>query len=426
APPPADTFKLRHQMFLDIAVPVMAAWDQALAAEDGIDFEDMLNLAAAHLESGRVASPYDLVMADEFQDASRARARLCRALVQDKGRFFFAVGDDWQSINRFAGADVSVMTGFRQWFGHGQVLKLEQTFRCPQALCDVSSAFVSKNPGQIAKRVHSPTPAQGPVLQALQVDSKDQLADAIDRFVVTLAEGVRDGTIPPGRNGKVSVYVLGRYNTDRQYVPIRQNRFNRWVDVSFLTIHRSKGSEADYVILPEMISAPRRRSFPNTRADDPVLALAMPEGDTFPLGEERRLFYVALTRARRCVAMFTIRGQCSTFLRELENDRAVVITDTDGQAIKEASCPACKQGVLVLRTGPYGEFRSCSNFPACKYKPKWRREEVPTIAKQHATTSMPARPRNGSRSTAPSGPHLATPPRLASNRQKPKRPRGRP
>lgn len=377
---PADTFKLRYQMFLDIAAPVMAAWDQALTAEGGIDFEDMLNFAAGHLESGRVESPYDLVMADEFQDASRARARLCRALVQDKGRFFFAVGDDWQSINRFAGADVSVMTGFRQWFGHGQVLKLEQTFRCPQALCDVSSAFVSKNPGQIAKRVHSATPAHGPVLQALQVDSKDKLADAIDQFVVKLAEGVRDGTIPPGRNGKVSVYVLGRYNADRQYVPMRQSRFNRWVKVSFLTIHRSKGSEADYVILPEMISAPRRRSFPNTRTDDPVLALAMPEGDTFPLGEERRLFYVALTRARRTVAMFTAQGQCSTFLRELEEDGAVVLTNTDGEAVKETHCPACKQGVLVVRTGPYGEFRACSNFPVCSYKPRRRVVEPSLLA----------------------------------------------
>lgn len=366
---PADAFKQRYEMFLDIAAPIMDAWDKALAAEDGIDFEDMLNQAAEHLEIGRVESPYDLVMADEFQDASRARARLCRALVQAPGRFLFAVGDDWQSINRFAGADVSVMTGFRQWFGHGQVLKLEQTFRCPQALCDVSSAFVSKNPAQISKRVHSTTPPQGPVLQAFQVDSKEKLADAIDRFVVNLGEQVRDGTIPPGRNGKVSVYVLGRYNADRQYVPTNPLRFNRWVDVSFLTIHRSKGSEADYVILPEMLSVLKGRSFPNTRTDDPVLALAMPEGDTFPLGEERRLFYVALTRARRSVAMFTSKGQCSTFLRELEQDGAVVITDTEGKAVQEEACPGCKQGVLVLRTGPYGDFRSCSNFPLCGYKP---------------------------------------------------------
>ena len=112
-------------------------------------------MAAGLLEQGHYESPYDLVMADEFQDASRARARLCRALVSQPGRYLFAVGDDWQSINRFAGADVSVMTGFRDWMGHGQVLKLEQTFRCPQALCDVSSRFISRNPAQIAKKVRS-------------------------------------------------------------------------------------------------------------------------------------------------------------------------------------------------------------------------------------------------------------------------------
>ncbi len=369
---PDDAFKYRHRMFLDIAEPIIKAWDAALAAEDGIDFEDMLNLAAEHLETGRYEAPYELVMADEFQDASRARARLCRALVQKPGRYLFAVGDDWQSINRFAGADVSVMTGFREWFGHGQVLKLEETFRCPQALCDVSSRFVSKNPTQIDKRVTSATPEVGPVLQAFQVDNKEKLADAIDQFMLKLAHGVRDGSIPPGRDGKVSVFVLGRYNADRQYVPGNKARFERWVDVSFLTVHRSKGSEADYVILPEMLSVLRGRSFPNTRADDPVLALAMPAGDNYPHGEERRLFYVALTRARRSVAMFTARGQRSLFLRELEQDGAVAITDTDGQVVQEEECPSCKQGVLVLRTGPYGEFRSCSNFPACKYKPRKR------------------------------------------------------
>ena len=373
---PDDAFKQRHRMFLDIAEPIIKAWDAALAAEDGIDFEDMLNLAAEYLESGRYEAPYELVMADEFQDASRARARLCRALVQKPGRHLFAVGDDWQSINRFAGADVSVMTGFREWFGHGQVLKLEQTFRCPQALCDVSSRFVSKNPTQINKRVTSVTPAIGPVLQAFQVDNKEKLADAIDQFVMKLAHGVRDGRIPAVRDRKVSVFVLGRYNADRHYVPANKSRFEPWVDVSFLTVHRSKGSEADYVILPEMLSVLRGRSFPNTRADDPVLALAMPAGDNYRDAEERRLFYVALTRARRSVAMFTARGQCSSFLRELEQDGAVSITDTDGEVVQEEECPSCKRGVLILRPGRYGEFRSCSNFPACSYKPKKREKNL--------------------------------------------------
>jgi DNA helicase-4 len=210
-------------------------------------------------------------------------------------------------------------------------------------------------------------------LEAFQVGHRDAIADAIDRYVMQLAEGVRRGAIPPGRNGKISVYVIGRYNADRQHIPGDSYRYSREVDISFLTIHRSKGSEADYVILPEMLTQPRRRSFPSTRADDPVLALAMPDGDDYPLGEERRLFYVALTRARRGVAMFTAMGQRSTFLTELEADGAVVITDVDGTAIEEEHCPACKQGVMVQRTSQYGDFKSCSNFPQCRYKPRQQR-----------------------------------------------------
>lgn len=98
-------------------------WDAALKEDGGIDFEDMINLAADCLERG-YRSPYRLVMADEYQDASRARARLCRVLVTEPHSHLFAVGDDWQSINRFAGADVGVMTGFVDWYGDGEERRL--------------------------------------------------------------------------------------------------------------------------------------------------------------------------------------------------------------------------------------------------------------------------------------------------------------
>ena len=363
---PDDHFKHRYRLFLELIIPILDGWDDALVAEGGIDFEDMLNQAAEHLELGRYVAPFDLVMADEFQDASRARARLCRALVQAPGKHLFAVGDDWQSINRFAGADVSVMTGFVDWFGQGQVLKLEQTFRCPQALCDVSSAFVSRNPAQIPKEVHSVTPAYGAVLQAFQVASRDRLAGAVEQYLERLHQQLLSGQAPPGRDGKVTVFVLGRYNADRVMLPATwRARHGQHMDVSFLTAHRAKGAEADYVILPGMLD----RRFPNTRADDPVLSLAMPDSDAYPLGEERRLFYVALTRARRSVAMFTVQGRRSAFLTELVNEGAVRVTSMAGEAIHEQACPACKVGVIVPRTGPYGAFQSCSGYPRCEYKP---------------------------------------------------------
>ena len=98
----------------------------------------MLVQAAGHLEAGNISAGYDLIMVDEFQDASRARARLVRSLVKTPGRFLMAVGDDWQSINRFAGADLSVMTDFEALFGRGHQLALTTTFRCPQTICDVA------------------------------------------------------------------------------------------------------------------------------------------------------------------------------------------------------------------------------------------------------------------------------------------------
>ncbi|HDR8982640.1 TPA: UvrD-helicase domain-containing protein [Burkholderia vietnamiensis] len=378
---PHDTFKHRHWMFLDLFEPILEAWNGALAEEGGIDFEDMLNQAAEHVESGRYFSPYGLVMADEFQDASRARARLCRALANARldtrrltigailgpvQQYFFAVGDDWQSINRFAGADVSVMTGFVDWFGKAQVLRLEQTFRCPQTLCDISSRFVTKNPRQIRKNIRSSAPATGAVLEAFQVKTRLHVQKAIDDYLAKLYRGLQDGSVPRARDGKITVFILGRYNADKSTLPFGwQVRYGGEIVLSFVTIHSSKGAEADYVILPGMVS----RGFPNLREDDPVLALAMPGTEPFPLAEERRLFYVALTRARRSVAMFTVAGHRSSFLQELVSEGAVTVSSTGDEETTEYECPACNTGLLNKREGRYGQFLTCSNFPACRYKP---------------------------------------------------------
>lgn len=367
---PMDLFKHRYKMFLDIFWPVMGAWNEALERDGGLDFEDMLVQAAEHLEQGRCVPKFRLVMADEFQDASKARARLCRALVGAPGRHFFAVGDDWQSINRFAGADVSVMTEFESYFGSGQVLELEQTFRCPQALCDVSSRFVSRNPVQLPKTVYSKTPAVGPAIRAVMLSDAARVSHAIISFLEELVAGLEDGSIPQADGRLIKVCILGRYNKEVKYVPGNwKARFGRLVDVSFLSVHRSKGTEADYVILPSMVSMKRGSSFPSTMTDDPVLGLVMPNGDSYPFAEERRLFYVALTRARRTVLMYTVQSKVSVFIKELAIDGALQVEDIHGAAVSLNPCPSCRVGDLVVQDGKYGKFVRCTNFPECDYKP---------------------------------------------------------
>lgn len=363
---PLSVFKYRYKMFLELAVPVIEGWDAALKQDRGIDFEDMINLAADCLERG-YKSLYRLVMADEYQDASRARARLCRALVQEPHSHLFAVGDDWQSINRFAGADVSVMTGFVDWYGHGEVFRLEKTYRCPQAICDASSQFVAKNPAQLQKTVISVTEPVGPVFQAFQLRGRDQVRDGIRHYLDDLYQRLSTGDLPGATDRLISVFVLGRYRSDAQFVPEGwQQRYGSRLEIRFKTIHTSKGDQADYVLLPGMMVG----GFPSLKGDDPVFGLVMPEGDTYLHGEERRLFYVALTRARRSVAMFTVSARNSPFLTELVKDGVVTVTDIKGEPIQEEHCPVCEHGVMLLRTGKFGDFKSCSGYPRCKHKPK--------------------------------------------------------
>lgn len=374
-------FIYRHKMFLDLFEKIRAAWEASLAQNDCIDFDDMLNVAADHLEAGRWESPYDLVMVDEFQDASKARARLARALVHKPHKFLFAVGDDWQGINRFAGADISVMTDFESWFGKGKTVRLERTFRCPQSLCDISSKFVQKNPVQLPKKVTSTNTEFPPAVRALQVPDDKKIQDAIDKFLGELCTSIATGMVPASQKGRISVFVLGRYRKESEYLPRELiAKYQSQLDLRFKTVHASKGLEADYVILPRMVRG--AYSFPSTIQDDPVLQLAMPSGDAFPFAEERRLFYVALTRARRQVVMLTVEGRLSPFVSELVKDSKVKIVGVDGKPAEDNICPKCEVGSLIKKPGQYGPYFDCNNFPACKYRVSLKKRSIEQEASQ--------------------------------------------
>lgn len=134
-------------------------------------------------------------------------------------------------------------------------------------------------------------------------------------------------------------------------------------------MHGSKGLEADYVVIPGMITG--TYGFPGTIADDPVLDLAMPAPEAFPRAEERRLLYVALTRARRAVLLISHPRRMSPFVAELLEDPHVTVTKISEALV--VACPGCGQGKMVERKGKFGAFMGCSTYPACKYTRKARR-----------------------------------------------------
>lgn len=338
----------RSRLFLDIYWPVHNEWERRLAADGYVDFEDMLVHAATLLESGHAESDYDLILVDEFQDASQARARLVRGLVQDAGKYLLAVGDDWQAINRFAGADISVMRDFEQWFGASERRSLTMTFRCPQTICDVATRFISKNPSQLPKEMNSTIQEPHPFVRIVEGDTKESLIECLDNISEKLSKE------------RATVQVLARYNFHRASMP---SKTPKNLDVEFRTIHSAKGLEADYVIVIGLDAG--TYGFPSEIVDDPVLALAMPTAESFQHAEERRMFYVAITRARREAILIAPPRGVSPFVVELLTDPSVENLVRDGEPVRP--CPECGQGVIVERSGPRGTFHACSTFPACLY-----------------------------------------------------------
>jgi len=356
----------RLARFLELFKPIANEWDRRLRESNCIDFDDMLLLATDLIESGRYNSPYQMVLADEFQDTSRAKVRLLKAMLKNAGEeaHLCVVGDDWQGINRFAGADIGVMTEFERVFDYATRLTLNTTFRCPVKLCEVSSSFVQANPRQLRKTVATTNTYAKKALHVFAAKTRSLWLERLEQDLQSMYEFAIVGKLKSDVDDRVSVMILGRYHKDepRELGRWRQ-RFGIHLNIEYRTVHASKGLEADYVVLVNVVEG--LMGFPSQLNDDPVLQIAMTEPDPYPLAEERRLFYVALTRARRQVRIYTQADSPSRFLSELARTAAAEIETEVGSL---CLCPKCGIGTVKQYTGKYGPFEACSAHPRCDFK----------------------------------------------------------
>lgn len=345
--------------FVDVFELVLAKYEEEVHSAGDIDFDDMILRATQHLEQGRFASPYRRIIVDEFQDISRGRARLLQALVAGTGDSrIFAVGDDWQSIYRFAGSDISVMTSFADHFGHTHRTDLDRTFRYDHRLLEVSTRFILKNPHQLRKQVTARGGLGGPVVTVLSY---------ADSRTLPLGEALQDIRLRKGGNHGTSVLLLGRYNHLMMPEDLAQLRSDHSdLQLDYRTVHSAKGLEADFVVVLGLTARPPY-SFPSEIEDDPVLELVLPAEAGFHHAEERRLFYVAVTRARKHVYLISERPTVSAFVAELRGPayRGMVEFRAPSDA-PQSCCERCGSPDLVPRTGPHGPFLGCGFYPYCR------------------------------------------------------------
>lgn len=355
----------RTALFCSIIKPILQDYKNALIDQNAVDFSDMINKATRIImETKYNPFPYKWIIVDEYQDISVARYKLIRALLDKTEAKLLCVGDDWQSIFRFAGSDISLFTRFEDFFGETEIMKIEKTYRNSQQLIDIAGSFVMKNPSQITKKLHSDKEISNPIV------IKCYSTDPTKVFL----ESIRD--IITNYGDKTSILVLGRIKRD--LYAIESDRVQVFPDsgriilrdypnvkISFNTVHAAKGREADNVILLNFKN--NIYGFPNKIVDDPLLDLVLTQGEDFLYAEERRLFYVALTRTKNRIYILMDRNYPSEFFREFERSEAVFVSAPDEVTYRRFACPLCKTGDLRLRNGRTGRFVGCSNFPQCNY-----------------------------------------------------------
>ena len=290
-------------------------------------------------------------------------------------------GDDWQSIYRFTGSDIDIFVKPELYLGYTQILKIQSTYRNSQELIDIARKFITVNPKQIDKELKSKTTITDPLkivgygnkfLKALIsiLEEINQLSDKeitrimlIGRTNYDINKFKSDDYMSDEEKDLLKDFKLEEKEGVRyvSYTPFPK------IEMEFITAHGSKGLESDYVIVINMENS--MLGFPNKIADDPLLNIVLSDGEDCIYAEERRLFYVAITRTKNITYLMSPQNKISEFVDELVKKFGLVYqVKSDEESINNnPNCPRCKEGFLVLRENKTNGslFLGCSNFPLC-------------------------------------------------------------
>lgn len=357
----ASLLERRNRYILtEIVKPFYEAYEEELAKNYEMDFTDAIIQATKICREG-LWKEYDYILVDEFQDISVDRYKFLQALRSGKPKTkLYCVGDDWQSIFRFAGSDMALFYEFEKYFGFTEFCKIETTYRFHQPLIGESSKFVMKNPEQKEKSIHTPKgDMKHTYLYFMKCEEED---DSVLKKVEELV-----ASLPADED----VLLLGRYNYDARSVGFtgkidnKDNRIKVKVagrELFFLSVHSAKGLEAENVILINCNQG--AYGFPSLIEDDPILDFVLSRGESYPFAEERRLFYVAMTRAKKRMYILYDRKRPSPFISEFMLRLEV------GSYI----CPKCLEGkVEAIKDGKstngtrYRSFTCSNNEAGCDF-----------------------------------------------------------
>lgn len=290
----------KDKLFLKEIMKCYICYETYLNKENIIDFNDMINLAIKKIDHCKLK--YKYIIIDEYQDISYSKYILIRKIQEKNNSSIFAVGDDFQSIYRFAGSDIKLFTNFKKYFSFPKIFKLNKTYRNPNDVVKLSRNFIVKNPYQIRKKIKSNK----------QMDKSIQLIIYEDlNFIINSI--IKE-------DGLDNILIIARNNYDIENIKIQKK-----INYKKMTVHKSKGLGYDYVFVINICNS--YNGFPNKYKDHKILKYVNNYKAYYPYDEERRLFYVALTRCKKRVYLFAPKDNESIFINEIKRYKSVFIRE---------------------------------------------------------------------------------------------------
>lgn len=302
--------KSKNKNLLIIILYIYKLYEQELKSSKEIDFSDMISLATKKVNKEGYKNKIKYIIIDEFQDTSWVRFNLIKAILSKTNASLLVVGDDFQSIYRFTGCDLTLFLNFENIFPNSKTMKIENTYRNSQELIDVAGSFIMKNNNQIKKNLKSNKSIKKPI-EIIYYQN-------IEKTFIKTIEKIYKETNKP-------ILVLGRNNYDINILT-RNDKFvlqeteliyknNKNINLKYLTIHKSKGLEEENVVIINLTN--KTTGFPNKITDHKILSYVKCKEDNYPYAEERRLMYVALTRTKNKVYLLVSQNNSSIFAKEL-------------------------------------------------------------------------------------------------------------
>ena len=305
--------RFKNISFLIVMFDIYRIYLEELNSNYRIDFDMMINYASLVIERKGMKKYYKYIIIDEFQDTSRVRYKLVKSIIDECDSKLLCVGDDFQSIYKFSGCTMDLFVNFKKYFKESRVLYMNKTYRNSIELIRIAYHFIIKNPYQLSKILISNKRLNKPIKLVYYTRSNYEY-----KFIKLLDKLHKEG--------KNNILVLGRCNHDINlvYHGNLENGYLNYKDMNirFLTVHTSKGLESDEVIILNLSN--ELLGFPNKIEDDEVLKLMFKNKEKYPFAEERRLFYVALTRTKNNVFLMTRKYNESEFVLEIKNKCEII------------------------------------------------------------------------------------------------------